>query len=168
MILIAYDSSEDAVAAIEAAGRLMSGQPALVLTVWEPFTMILSRTPASMGSIGGYGDISHIDAASRVGAQRQAEEGARLAREHGLDATGRTVARVGSIAEAILSESDRIDADLIVVGNVRLGEPHEWDGCRATRAREDRDQSWPVARPRPLMQCRGWNVEVGRALAQRE
>lgn len=121
MILIAYDGSEDGIAAIEAAGRLMSGQPALVLTVWEPFTMILSRTPTSMGSIGGYGDISHIDAASRAGAQRQAAEGARLAREHGLRATGREAARVGSIAEAILSESDRSDAELIVVGTRGLG-----------------------------------------------
>lgn len=33
-----------------------------------------------------------------------------------MDVTGRMVARVGSIAEAILSESDRIDAELIVVG----------------------------------------------------
>jgi nucleotide-binding universal stress UspA family protein len=121
VILIAYDGSEDAIAAVEAAGRLMNGDPALILTVWEPFTMILSRTPASMGSIGGYGDISHIDAASRAGAQRQATEGARLAREHGLDATGRTVARVGSIAETILSESDHSDAQLIVVGTRGLG-----------------------------------------------
>lgn len=121
MILIAYDGSDDARAAVEAAGRLMGGQAAEILTVWEPFTMILSHTPASMGSIGGYGDIGEIDTASRAGAQSQAEEGARLARKHGLRATAKAIARVGSVADAILSESDRIEAGATIMGTRGLG-----------------------------------------------
>jgi Universal stress protein family len=37
MILIAYDGSDDAKSAIEHAGALMAGQPAIVVTVWEPY-----------------------------------------------------------------------------------------------------------------------------------
>jgi nucleotide-binding universal stress UspA family protein len=121
VILIAYDGSDDAKAAVEATGRLMGGQAAVVLTVWEPFAMILSHLPVSMGSIGGYGDIGEVDAASRAGAQSQAEEGAQLAQEQGLRGKARAVARVGSVADAILNESDRIDAGAIIMGTRGLG-----------------------------------------------
>lgn len=121
MILIAYDGSDDAKAAVEVTCRVMGGQDAVVLTVWEPFAMVLSHLPPSMGSIGGYGDIGEIDAASRAGAQAQAEEGAQLAQEHGLRARARAVARVGSVGDAILDEADRVDAGAIIMGTRGLG-----------------------------------------------
>jgi hypothetical protein len=42
VILIAYDGSADAQAAIEHAGELLSGEPAIVLTVWRT----VDETPA--------------------------------------------------------------------------------------------------------------------------
>ena len=47
MILICYDGSADARAAIADAGRVLSGHPAIVLTVWEPLSEILARTPGA-------------------------------------------------------------------------------------------------------------------------
>ena len=47
MILICYDGSDDAKAAIERGGELLGGQPATVLTVWEPFLQMTARTPAN-------------------------------------------------------------------------------------------------------------------------
>lgn len=47
MILLCYDGSEDARAAIEHAGHLLSGQPAIVLTVWEPFVEVLWTSHSS-------------------------------------------------------------------------------------------------------------------------
>jgi hypothetical protein len=44
MILLCYDGSADARAAIEHAGELLSGQPATVLTVREPFAELIART----------------------------------------------------------------------------------------------------------------------------
>jgi Universal stress protein family len=85
VILIAYDGSDDAKAAVEATGRLMGGQAAVVLTVWDPFAMILSHLPVSMRG------------------------------------KARAVARVGSVADAILNESDRIDAGAIIMGTRGLG-----------------------------------------------
>jgi hypothetical protein len=44
MILLCCDGSEDARAGIDHAGKLLTGQPATVLTVWEPFIDVLARS----------------------------------------------------------------------------------------------------------------------------
>jgi nucleotide-binding universal stress UspA family protein len=120
MILIAYDGSDDAKAAIEHAASLMPGQPALVVTVWEPYIQMLTRHPAPgvllAGDAGG-----EIDDASSAAADDKAEEGAALARSRGLEAGSRAVARQDSIAETLLSEADRANASAIVVGSRGLG-----------------------------------------------
>jgi hypothetical protein len=49
VILIAYDGSQDAQSAIDHAGELLSGEPAAVVTVWEPFVDMMARTGAGLG-----------------------------------------------------------------------------------------------------------------------
>jgi nucleotide-binding universal stress UspA family protein len=120
MILIAYDGSDDAKAAIEHAAELVSGQPAVVVTVWEPYVELLSRYPAA-GALMAGDDAGEIDDASRTAADAAAEEGAALARSHGLEATGHGVARQDSVAETLLAEADRTNATAIVVGSRGLG-----------------------------------------------
>ncbi len=120
MILIAYDGSDDAKAAIERAAELVSGQPATVVTVWEPYIELLTRYPAAGGLVAG-DDAGEIDDASRSAAEGSAEEGAALARAAGLDASSRAVARQDSIVEALLNEADRINAGAIVTGSRGLG-----------------------------------------------
>src|SRR5450755_1887147 len=110
MILICYDGSEDAKSAIQHAGTLLPGSPATVLTVWEPYITILTRTPGGMGPVAGVVDIEELDKGSREAAEREAAEGAALAHDAGIDAQSATVARHASVAEAILEESDRLDA----------------------------------------------------------
>ena len=75
MILICYDGSDDAKAAIESASTLVSGEHAVVLTVWESFADLFTRTP------GGYrhsvpADEQELDRASRERAEQRAQEGA--------------------------------------------------------------------------------------------
>ena len=53
MILICYDGSDDAKAAIDQAGKLLGGQPATVLTVWQPFAELLAETPLGFGIAPG-------------------------------------------------------------------------------------------------------------------
>jgi hypothetical protein len=48
VILIAYDGSADAQAAIDRAGELLKGQPATVLTVWERLVDVVARTGSGM------------------------------------------------------------------------------------------------------------------------
>lgn len=117
MILICYDGSEDAKSAIQHAGTLLPGSPATVLTVWEPYITILTRTPGGMGPVAGVVDIEELDKGSREAAEREAAEGAALAHDAGIDAQSAIVARHAGVAEAILEESDRLDASAIVVGS---------------------------------------------------
>lgn len=120
MILIAYDGSDNAKAAIKRAGVLFGGQPAAVLSVWEPFSDIVARTPASLG-FAGITDYDEIDEASRKAATDEAEEGATIAREAGLDASASIRSRTGAVAHTILDEADALDADAIVLGTRGLG-----------------------------------------------
>jgi nucleotide-binding universal stress UspA family protein len=117
MILIAYDSSDDAKAAIQHAGRLMRGQTAIVVSVWEPFMTMIARTPAGLGPISGMSDIERIDETLRQTVERHAQEGAQLARAAGLDASARIASRSGSIAEAILAAAEETGAAAIVLGS---------------------------------------------------
>ena len=120
MILIAYDGSDDAKSAIEQVAHLMPGQPAVVVTVWEPYVQILTRYPASGALLAGE-DSTRIDDASQADAEQTADEGAALARSHGLEASGHAVARQESVAATLLSEADRVNASAIVSGTRGLG-----------------------------------------------
>jgi nucleotide-binding universal stress UspA family protein len=117
MILLCYDGSEDARTAIAHAGKLLAGQSATVLTVWEPFMELLARTSFGYSMTGPIEDVEQIDTASREGAQARAQEGAELARGAGLDAEARIRARQSTFAEAILETAGEIDAAAIVVGS---------------------------------------------------
>jgi nucleotide-binding universal stress UspA family protein len=117
MILICYDGSEDAQAAIDRAARLMPGREATVLTVWETFTDVLTRTGAAFGAAAGAGlDAGEIDRLGEEAAKETAREGAERANAAGLSARPATRPRHGTMAAAILAEGDAIDAEAIVLG----------------------------------------------------
>jgi nucleotide-binding universal stress UspA family protein len=120
VILIGYDGSEDAKAAIRQMGALVSGQPAIVLTAWEPFSQLLARTP-SIAAVASPAEIADSDGAARTGAQQTADEGAALARSCGLDATPRPAERRDTVANTILCAADRANAAAIAVGSRGLG-----------------------------------------------
>lgn len=114
MILIAYDGSPDARAAIQRAGELLRGHPATVLTVWERFQDVLARTGAGM-PIGAV-DYDELDREYEQQARQRVDEGAELARDAGLNARARTCVRNGSIANTVLAEADDVGAEAIVLG----------------------------------------------------
>ena len=114
MILIAYDGSADALAAIERAGELMSGEQATVLTVWEPVLDLMARVGNAMAMADV--DFDRIDRATEERARQQADDGAERARKAGLDAGPRVRVRRTSIGETILEEADDLAARAIVVG----------------------------------------------------
>lgn len=116
MILIAYDGSADAVAAIDYAGQLLSGEAATILTVWEPFVEMMTRSGAGMGLVPGIVDYEELDQAYERGARDRAAEGVERARAAGLNPQPRTRPVGPTIAEAILAEAADVDARAIVVG----------------------------------------------------
>jgi nucleotide-binding universal stress UspA family protein len=119
MILVSYDGSEDAQAAIDRVARLMPGAAATVVTVWEPLMETVMRRGAvgvGIGMAGGFADGGETDAANERAALDSATEGADRATAAGLHAQPRTAVRHNGIANAILAVAREIDADLIVMG----------------------------------------------------
>jgi nucleotide-binding universal stress UspA family protein len=115
MILLSYDGSADAQAAIDDIAQLMPGAEATVLTVWEPFMLTLARNGA-IGLGGGYGDVEAIDEASQAAALSTAQEGVERATAAGLSATPRSACTQDGIANTILGAATEIDADVIALG----------------------------------------------------
>ncbi|WP_084965436.1 universal stress protein [Thermoactinospora rubra] len=117
-ILIAYDGSDDAKAAIGFAGGLAKGQRAVVLTVGE------RPAPSAMLAPAGLMvpvDTTAQDEAVRQALTRLAEQGAELARQAGLEATARYEDSVSAVWSTIVDVADELDATLIVTGTRGLG-----------------------------------------------
>ncbi len=121
-ILIAYDGSEPARAAVSAAGTLFAPGKALVLTVWEPglAQLMLVPDPAGMGSTMMPYDPSvarDVEHASEEHAREVAQDGVRLAQEAGLQAQAITAEDSVAPADAIVAAADEHDARAIVIGS---------------------------------------------------
>jgi nucleotide-binding universal stress UspA family protein len=114
MILIAYDGSADAKAAIEQAGKLFKGESATVVTVWQRFVDTMVRLGGGVGVIIDYDE---IDASSQRSAAERAAEGAKLASAAGLVADGKALVVESTIASAILGAATEADASVVVLGS---------------------------------------------------
>lgn len=123
MILLCYDGSADAQAAIDRSASLMPGNDVTVLVVWETMLATMTRTGAMGMGLGmiGIDDEAGADAALHDRALALATDGARRATAAGLLAEPRVVNRDGSIAEAILGAGADLEADVIVLGTRGLG-----------------------------------------------
>jgi nucleotide-binding universal stress UspA family protein len=116
-VLFAYDGSEHARAAIERAGALFAGGPAVVATAWTSFE---GAAPSALLAMPGdmvRESVDMLDSASRETAEELAAEGAELARAAGFDAQARAVRAGGPFFAALLGLADEIDARAIVAGS---------------------------------------------------
>jgi nucleotide-binding universal stress UspA family protein len=125
-IVIAYDGSPPARAAVKAAGTLFAPAHAIVLTVWEPGLAEMTIMPdaTGMGSTVLPFDPSvtrAVEQASEEHAQSVAEEGAALAHEVGLDASPLAVEDIADPSDAIVTSAEQHDARAIVIGSRGLG-----------------------------------------------
>jgi nucleotide-binding universal stress UspA family protein len=106
-ILIAYDGSQYAKAAIAQAGeQLHKGRRVFVLTVWQPFAA------AYVGAVVP----AELDEDIEKDARRVAEEGARLARKAGFEAEP-VIDPGNPVWERIVEVADERDAGLVVLGS---------------------------------------------------
>ncbi|MFI6819174.1 universal stress protein [Nonomuraea sp. NPDC050328] len=112
-ILIAYDGSADSKSAIEFAAKHLVAESAVVITVWEPLLVQLTRR-----QIAGFTLVAEPGDAGKEAAEQQAAEGAELARAAGMrEVTHRKVADDESIWKTIVDMADELDASLIVTGS---------------------------------------------------
>ena len=119
MVLLCYDGSADAQAAIDSCTRLMPGADATVLVIWETLFETMTRTGAlgmGMGTIGAYGG-DDLDPSIEKAALETATDGAQRATAAGLIARPRTEEmNSGDTAQVILAVAASVDADLIALG----------------------------------------------------
>jgi nucleotide-binding universal stress UspA family protein len=110
-ILVCYDRSAGAHHAVETAGALFPGRPAIVLHVWSPAS-------AMAFAYGGAVSLpSYDDDALREAARKLADDGARIATAAGLAAVSEICEVTGDGAvQTILDVAERHDAALIVLG----------------------------------------------------
>jgi nucleotide-binding universal stress UspA family protein len=117
-VLFAYDGSESADAALAAVAAIVDPHnvEAIVLCVWEPLTLQALRTERFGGWVSVPLDVTELDEQAEKQAELLAEQGARMAREHGYDARGISVADKQDVAGTILATADELEVDLIVLG----------------------------------------------------
>ena len=127
-ILLCYDGSVPARAAIEAAGRLFPGHPALVTHVWQPVAPHLSAhlPTEEENPLGVASDVlDEIDRSAERRAVELADEGVRLAGEHGLTAEALVIAverrafegTSGEIADTLIAAAEERGAVAVVLGS---------------------------------------------------
>lgn len=110
-LLIAYDGSEQAAEAIAFAARTFGpGARATVLFAWEP-ALLGSMAIAAPAPIPD----GEIERESQL-AMLVAEEGAKKARDLGLEAQAETIETVDSSWRTILDAADSVHPDIIVMG----------------------------------------------------
>jgi nucleotide-binding universal stress UspA family protein len=125
-VVLAYDGSAEAGAALREAVALFGHRPLIVASVWEPgLAMVTMMPPAAgeptMGYMPDPGEVAAIDRAQSGHAGDVAEAGARLARELGATAEALSVPDSANVAGTLIAIAEERDARAIVVGSRGLG-----------------------------------------------
>jgi len=125
-VIVAYDGSPEAQAAVRAAAELHPGRTLVVVSVWEPG--LAEMMAAGRDELTGltYSAmtpemIATVDRAERDHASETAAAGATLARSLGATAEPYAVPDERDVAETIATEAERRDASVVVVGSRGLG-----------------------------------------------
>jgi nucleotide-binding universal stress UspA family protein len=117
--LIAYDGSTGARAAIAAAGRLLPGRPAVIVHVW--YSAVRHTLSGRVLSGGPLRDLRAISAdyerAFADAAAAMVQEGVALARDAGLDASGKAVESGSGAWRALAEAAGEDHAAVIVCGS---------------------------------------------------
>lgn len=121
-VLLCYDGSDDAAAAITAASPLFSVRDAVVVTVWEPVAVWAPYDPAAVLSAGVSTVGSRalgLDQIAREVAEETLARGVKLADQAGFTARGHLAH--GKPWQAICKTANELDAAAVVLGARGLG-----------------------------------------------
>lgn len=116
-MLLCYDGSPDAREAIEIAGEIIGGGPALVLYAWLPPSALLlqGRVVDEAHPLGPA--VAEFDTAARGEAEQVAAEGAAIAARAGFDATPLAERAGLGVWRAIIAVAEGENVRAVVVGS---------------------------------------------------
>jgi nucleotide-binding universal stress UspA family protein len=120
-ILIGYDGSDDAEAAIRSAGWLLAPRHAVVAHVWDSLSELLLHSDIDQMTGTMREAAEEVDASDSARAQELAERGAELAEAAGFAATTATARGRPKAWPTLLELAGEHDAEAIVVGSRGLG-----------------------------------------------
>jgi nucleotide-binding universal stress UspA family protein len=124
-VVVAYDGSPEAEAAVRAAAQLFGERRLVIVSVWEPglaAAMAPLRDPTGIGyAPPAPEEMIAVDQAQRDHAQEAAEAGAQLARSLGATAEAYPVPDEADIADTLAGIAEHCDAGALVVGSRGLG-----------------------------------------------
>jgi nucleotide-binding universal stress UspA family protein len=120
-VLIAYDGSDDAAAAIRHAGSVLGARPAVVVHVWESLAGLLLHTDVDGLTDSMRDAAEELDQEDRRNGERIATEGEELARQAGFDAEAHATQGKPKAWPVLLKVAEKIDAAAIVIGSRGLG-----------------------------------------------
>lgn len=113
-LLLCYDGSESARLAIQAAGKLCSPRPAIVVNLWESW---VTAAPVLAGVARPVNAMTEeLDELAAELSQATAADGERLAAEAGFEAVSVSARSAGSIWRGLLDVADEHDAAMLVCG----------------------------------------------------
>lgn len=115
-VLLAYDGSESSATAIAVAGQLLAGRKAVVCHVWSGLSHAIFHTDPSALPAALRDAAEALGQADATAAAQVAEEGTRLARAAGFEATPLAAREERKTWRALLETAARIDAALVVTG----------------------------------------------------
>ena len=116
-VLVAYDGSEGANAAIDAAVRLFADRPLLVLSVGRSLASAASASVVAIPADVAGEALARLDDAAQKEAENLAETGARVARHEGLEATAIGILSTDSVWATVLRIAEENDVAAIIVGS---------------------------------------------------
>ena len=119
-ILVAFDGSAGARQAVRQAAELLGPRRTLVLTVWEPALAYAAAAGAPDVSMSPAVDpeaVLGLDSELERNAKIVADEGAELARSHGLEAEPVAVSDAGGVPRTIVDVANEHKVAALVVGS---------------------------------------------------
>jgi nucleotide-binding universal stress UspA family protein len=115
--VLGFDGSEPARGAVSAAAELLSVKKAVITTVWIPYTTVTAAGVAGAPAGIVAGGVEQLDREIAERARRTAENGARLASEHGLQASAEATEATSNTSAALLHFAKEQRAAALVVGS---------------------------------------------------
>jgi nucleotide-binding universal stress UspA family protein len=116
-VVIGYDGSEHADAAVKAAGRLLKVRETILQTVWIGYHAVAPAALAGVPVAVATKAVQEVERGARESAQHTAEQGTRLAAGQGLEVQPEVVEADGNVWRALLVTAHEHRAAAVVVGS---------------------------------------------------